>query len=478
MKLKNKSRRLSLIYKLILLFLINIGIVLICLAVFLSLYFKANYFTEKDLQFASVASHITDIIENYSEQELNYKYEELKSVIDVSSVSTNTDIFLYNKNDEIYVSSKKASEMRDSVKALKEKNLFKIKQGKSVRNIDKYYTLIYPIGSEDDYRGYLIMVAPLSVISDRLHKIYFIIWILSILAVFMACVTLSIFCTKIIISPLNQINNISKKFANGEVNERVKIKSNDEIGELALSFNMMAESLEKVDNNRRTFISNVSHELRSPITSIKGYIAGILDGIIPKEKEHYYLDIVYREIRRLTRLINDLLDLSAIESGRVKINKQKTDINMLLKECAVKAERKASNRGIKIVTCFNDNEKKFVSADKDKIIQVITNLIDNGIKYCDKNGIIKISTVSKSDKVFVNIYNNGPKIDENEIKHIWDRFYKMDKARTNKVSTGLGLSIVRMIILQHGEEVWVENDSKKGVTFIFTLTKYEKNKGE
>lgn len=478
MKLKNQNRKLSLLYKLILLFIVNIGIVLVCLAVALSLYFKANYLTEKNSQFANVASHITDIIENYSEEELKDKYQELKSVIDVSSVSTNTDIFLYNKNDDIYVSSKGNDDIPYSAKELKEKNLFKIKQGKSVKKIDKYYTLLYPIGSEDDYKGCLIMVAPLSVIYDSLHKIYFIIWMLSILAVCMACVILSIFCTKIIIRPLNQINNVSKKFANGEVDERVKIKSNDEIGELGLSFNMMAESLEKVDKNRRDFISNVSHELRSPITSIKGYIAGILDGIIPREKEHYYLDIVYREIRRLTRLINDLLDLSAIESGRVKINQQKCDINELLREGVINAENKASKRGIKISTGFNNSEKCFVNIDKDKIIQVITNLIDNAIKYCDKNGIIKISTNLKSDKVFVNIYNNGPKINEEEINHIWDRFYKSDKARTNKVSTGLGLSIVRMIILQHGEEIWVKNDAKKGVTFTFTLTKYKEDKGE
>ena len=319
------------------------------------------------------------------------------------------------------------------------------------------------------------MTTPLSIISKQLHRIYLIVWISALVAMVFASAVLSLVSKKILINPLAQINNVAKKFANGEVNRRVNIESKDEIGELANSFNIMAESLEKVENNRRDFISNVSHELRSPITSIKGFIAGIIDGVIPKDKEGYYLDRVYSEIKRLTRLINDLLDLSAIESGKLKFNMKKININELIRLCIINNEQNIKEKEITLKVELQ-NENCYVNADEDKTMQVITNLLDNAIKYCGNNGIIKISTYHKGSKVFVQIYNNGPKIGDEEIRHIWNRFYKSDKSRTNKVSTGLGLPIVRMILMQQGEEVWVKNNSDIGVTFTFSLTKYKNSR--
>lgn len=319
------------------------------------------------------------------------------------------------------------------------------------------------------------MTAPLSTIGKQLHRIYLIVWISALGAMVFASVVLSLVSKKILINPLAEINKAAKRFANGEVNKRVHIESCDEIGELASSFNIMAESLEKVENNRRDFISNVSHELRSPITSIKGFIAGIIDGVIPRDKEGYYLDIVYSEIKRLTRLINDLLDLSAIESGKLKFNMKKNDINELIRLCVINNEQKIREKQIMLKVDLKD-QNCYVKADEDKTMQVMTNLLDNAIKYCGNNGIIRISTYSKGSKVFVEIYNNGPKIADEEIRHIWNRFYKSDKSRTNKVSTGLGLPIVRMIIMQQGEEVWVKNHPNIGVTFTFSLTKYKNNK--
>lgn len=197
--------------------------------------------------------------------------------------------------------------------------------------------------------------------------------------------------------------------------------------------------------------------------------------MIPRDKEGYYLDIVYSEIKRLTRLINDLLDLSAIESGKLKFNIRKIDINELIRLCVINNEQKIREKQIMLKIDLKD-QNCYVKADEDKTMQVITNLLDNAIKYCGNNGIIRISTYSKGSKVFVEIYNNGPKIADEEIRHIWNRFYKSDKSRTNKVSTGLGLPIVRMIIMQQGEEVWVKNHPNIGVTFTFSLTKYKNNK--
>jgi signal transduction histidine kinase len=273
-----------------------------------------------------------------------------------------------------------------------------------------------------------------------------------------------------IVRPLAEINRAAQKIAKGEVERRAKLNTGDEIGELAKSFNTMADSLEKVENDRRNFISNVSHELRTPITSIKGFIGGVLDGVIPKEKEKDYLSIAYEEIQRLARLVNDLLDLSVFDAGKFKLDISQVDINEIIRLCVIKAEARINKKELSVDVTLQD-EHLYVYADRDRIIQVVTNLLDNAIKYVNDKGKIKVVTKTKGDKVLVSIYNSGPRIPEEDRKHIWDRFYKSDKSRTSKVSTGLGLPIVRNILTQLGEDIWVESGEKEGVTFYFTLRK-------
>ena len=466
----------SLLQKLIMTFIIILTIVLVLLAWMLSIWFKITYFGEKRTQFKQDGEYISNVIKTYDIEKNDIKFDELQAIVDMSSVGANADIIVCDKFDYIYLYSKIDENKNIEDKPdISEKNMNSLMDGQPVEYINKQFTYIYPIIENDEFQGYVVMTTPLSTISKQLHRIYFIVWISALVAMVFASAVLSLVSKKILINPSAQINNVAKKFANGEVNRRVYIESKDEIGELANSFNIMAESLEKVENNRRDFISNVSHELRSPITSIKGFIAGIIDGVIPKDKEGYYLDRVYSEIKRLTRLINDLLDLSAIESGKLKFNMKKIDINELVRLCIINNEQNIKEKEITLKIELQ-YEKCYVNADEDKTMQVITNLLDNAIKYCGNNGIIKISTYHKGTKVFVRIYNNGPKIGDEEIRNIWNRFYKSDKSRTNKVSTGLGLPIVRMILMQQGEEVWVKNNSGIGVTFTFSLTKYKNSR--
>jgi len=469
-------KRETLLQKLIITFTIILTIVLVSLAWILSMWFRITYFAEKRTQFQQDGEYISKAIKTYNSEKSDIEFGKLQAIVDMSSVGTDADIIISDKLDYIYVYStiedNKAIEDKPQISEKDRKLLI---NGQSVEYINKRYTYIYPIIENDEFEGYVIMTTPLSIISKQLHRIYLIVWISALGAMIFASVVLSLVSKKILINPLAQINNVAKKFANGEVNRRVNIESKDEIGELANSFNIMAESLEKVENNRRDFISNVSHELRSPITSIKGFIAGIIDEVIPKDKEGYYLDRVYSEIKRLTRLINDLLDLSTIESGKLKFNMKKININELIRLCIINNEQNIKEKEITLKIELQ-YENCYVTSDEDKTMQVITNLLDNAIKYCGDNGIIRISTYHKGAKVFVQIYNNGPKIGDEEIRHIWDRFYKSDKSRTNKVSTGLGLPIVRMILMQQGEEVWVKNNSDIGVTFTFSLTKYKNSK--
>ena len=465
-------KKKSLLYKMIIINGLILGFIMHFLAFALCLWFKNNFFDEKRTMFESTASELANVIKRQNEFELFFEIKRIQSASDMAIASTNANIMVFDENNIEYITSN--SQINDKNLYVSEDNINLLKKGQCIEYIGKCYTYLYPVIDGEKYEGYILMTGELSEINSKLNKIYIIIWVASIGTILCAMITISFFAKFVLVNPLVELNNAAKKFACGEVDRRVNIQCDDEIGQLAKSFNIMAESLEKVEMNRREFISNVSHELRSPITSIKGFIAGILDGVIPKEKEHEYLERAYLEIKRLTRLINDLLDLSTISSGKLKFNNKKIDINELLKRCIINNERRLKEKNITLKV-FMQEDKYFVNADEDKVIQVITNLIDNSIKYCEDNGIIKCSTFHKNNKVLVEIHNNGPKLTEEEMICIWDRFYKSDKSRTNKVSTGLGLPIVRMILTEMGEEVWAENDDEIGVRFTFTLQRY-KNK--
>lgn len=271
--------------------------------------------------------------------------------------------------------------------------------------------------------------------------------------------------------PLKKINNAAKLIASGEFDKRLDITSEDEIGELARSFNNMAGALENLESMRRGFIANVSHELRTPMTSIHGFIEGILDGTISPQKQSEYLTIVRDEIRRLNRLTTDLLDLARMEAGEVSLKPVDFNINELIRRCIIKLENFIIEKDIDIEANFEE-EDMYVKADVDSIERVIINLMHNAVKFVRPGGKIILSTSMYKNKILVSVEDNGIGIDSNEIDLIWERFYKSDKSRSKeKGGTGLGLAIVRNIINDHNQEIWVKSEAGKGTRFCFTLDK-------
>lgn len=469
-------KKKGLVYKLIITFSGILALILITLALVLSLWFKNYFFRQKIQELDRQSKVISDSVLSYLNGKENSKQNELKDCISFVGNSMDVDILITDNIGYVYeVSSDKFIEKKYANIGVSQKNMDKLKSGLAIehggREIMKTspHTYLKPIFQDSYFRGIIVMITSEQSIRSGLKHVYEIVWLSAIVAVIVAAIIIYYFAKKIIINPLNEINIAARRLARGDVGKRVNITSNDEIGELAHSFNVMAESIEESDKNRRDFISNVSHELRSPITSIKGFVAGILDGVIPKDKENYYLNIVYDEIRRLSRLVIDLLDISAMEEGKFKLNMVEFDINILIKQCIAKFDGKIRNKGVNVEVAFG-REHEFVYADRDRLIQVLTNIIDNAMKYSNDNGNIKITTNDKGSKVYVSVFNNGPLLKDEELVRIWDRFYKSDKARTNKDSTGLGLPIVRLILAQHGEDIWVNNE-QDGVRFTFTISK-------
>ena len=464
------SRKESINQRIIVTFISVTSIVLIFLGSIITILFNKNYHSTKLSNLEKQMGIIGNSINNYLNQQ-DGSYSQLKEIIKMACISTNTEAIITDRLGYVYLVNGEDYQdlMYSKIKLNTESLSSNIEFKKEVFKTDNasikgYVKAIYEDGEID---GYMIMVMQNE--SERNFNM-FIIWITVIIEIIISAIVIKIVTKQIIIRPIDDINNVAKRLAKGEVEKRVVVNCNNEIGELAESFNMMAESLEKSDTKRREFISNVSHELRSPITSIKGFIGGILDGVIPRDRENYYLKIVYDEIDRLARLVNDLLDMSAMESGKFNLAITEFDINQVISLCILNLEHKIQEKGLNVKATFHNN-RAYVLGDRDRIIQVVTNIIENSIKYSNDDGEIKIDVYSKGEKIYVDIFNSGECIEEKELNTIWDRFYKSDKSRTNKLSTGLGLPIVRSILSQHNEDIWVKNIEGKGVSFIFTLKK-------
>nr|WP_163195353.1 ATP-binding protein [Clostridium thermarum] len=470
-------RKKGLVYKTVLVYTLISAVCVTSICVLLSLRIEKHYFEQKRIQMNNQGKVLSERAIKHINFDDEVPRDRIKEDMALLASNVDADIFLINKTGFVLiVSDDKYSYLE--FKNFMEKELTELRQGKTIETTGKYqnlfneemYIYMIPIFENDEFLGAIATFTPIAQIYEPIKRENVFMWSIALGMIGVAAVCIYALTKKMIIHPLAEINRAAQKISKGEVERRVQFKSNDEIGDLAESFNTMADSLEKVEKNRRDFISNVSHELRTPITSIKGFIGGILDGVIPKDKENYYLTITYEEIQRLTRLVNDLLDLSVLDSGKFKLNISELDINEIIRLCVIKSEAKIDSKQLNVDVTLQD-EHLYVLGDRDRVIQVVTNLLDNAVKYVNDGGNIKIVTRTKSDKVLVSLYNDGPKISEEDIRHIWERFYKSDKSRTSKVSTGLGLPIVRNILTQLGEDIWVENGEKEGVTFYFTLKK-------
>lgn len=271
------------------------------------------------------------------------------------------------------------------------------------------------------------------------------------------------------VRPLRQMSAAAKKFAVGDFSARVQVNSDDEIGELANAFNYMADSLSSGEGMRRTFIANVSHELKTPMTTIAGFIDGMLDGTIPPERQPHYMRIVSNEVKRLSRLVTSMLSLSRIDNGELKVSRQNFDLFSTLVTILAGFEQKIRDRKLAI-TGLENFRSITVYADPDLIYQVIYNLIENAVKFTNEGGYINFGVEETRYDISVMITNSGAGIPPEDIRFIFDRFYKTDKSRSiDKKGMGLGLFIAKTIMRLHGGDIYVESRVNEYTRFTFRL---------
>ncbi len=274
------------------------------------------------------------------------------------------------------------------------------------------------------------------------------------------------------IAPLHEMRNAARDFAAGKFERRLNVRGKDEVAELAEAFNHMAESLENLEKMRNSFVANVSHDLRTPMTTIAGFIDGILDGVIPLEERDHYLEVVSKEVHRLSRLVASLLDLSRIQAGDRKFVMNPFDICEMARVILISFEQQIEEKHLEVeFACEED--RIFVLADHDAIYQTFYNICQNALKFSGNGGRLRIRVQStKEKKVLISVYNEGQGIPSDDLTQVFDRFYKSDKSRSlDKSGLGLGLYISKTIITAHEEKLWVESEEGKNCEFFFTLAR-------
>lgn len=330
-------------------------------------------------------------------------------------------------------------------------------------------------GGENSLMGLIILTSPGSGLDDVYIQIIRVVIVAS-LWIFAAAVVIVYFISSRITTPIKEISNAVDLYTKGEFDVRIPVTGNDEISTLAVAFNNMADELDKLEKNRNTFISSISHDLRTPMTSIQGFIEGIMDGAIPAEKTDYYLGVVLTEVKRLSRLVNSLLDVSRLESGGFKLNPSYFDVCETARLILISFEEQIDEKKINI-EFDSDLDPSFVYADKDAIYQVIYNIVGNAVKFVPEEGTIRLEIKKDADEneYEVSVYNNGSGISSVDLPNVFDRFYKADPSRNlDKTGTGLGLYIAKTKIEAHGEKIFVESVYGEYCKFYFTLAGDEK----
>lgn len=331
-----------------------------------------------------------------------------------------------------------------------------------------------PITSNYMVKGYVVIHCDMKDIQESCNSLLSISYI-TLIILFLLSLIILIFFTEIVYVPLRKITYATEQYANGNMHYEFQVESDDEIGYLAACLNYMASQIAGAEDDQKKFVANVSHDFRSPLTSIRGYLEAMIDGTIPPEMHEKYLNIVLNETDRLTKLTNSLLSLNNLNTKGMLLDRTDFDINSVIRATAASFEGTCRKKIIAIELILTD-EEMYVYADIEKIQQVLYNLLDNAIKFSHHNSVIKVETSVKKNKLFLSIKDTGIGIPKEDLKLIWDRFYKSDLSRgKDKKGTGLGLSIVKEIINSHGEHINVISTEGVGSEFIFSLPLSSKN---
>jgi len=329
-----------------------------------------------------------------------------------------------------------------------------------------------PITTDFTVKGYVVIHISMKSLKESREALLSISYLLLIL-LFLLSLIILLFFTEFVYLPIKKITEATEHYAAGDMDYELSVDSDDELGYQAAVLSYMAHRVATAEDDQKKFVANVSHDFRSPLTSIRGYLEAMIDGTIPPEMHEKYLKVVLNETDRLTKLTNGLLSLNNLSTKGMILEKSIFDVNTIIKNVVESFEGTLHKKKISIDLVLT-GEELLVEADLDKIQQVLYNLLDNAIKFSYQDSVIKIETTEKKNKVFVSVKDSGIGIPKDSLKLIWERFYKTDLSRgKDKKGTGLGLAITKEIIKAHQENINVISTEGVGTEFIFSLPVFD-----
>ncbi len=452
----------------------SLAFMMLILSFALNKYFAKSKYESLDNACGEILEYIGDYSKN-SQISYNQFYGILRTVASVSD----SDVFIADSSGRVVICG--CDEWAQKKECIHTVSLISNDVLKDAENSEDFFVSKMNIyerphyvtakslkNSSGERYATVFATASLSTVSEFLNhitRLYIISSIIPIIIMFFCIYFMTYRLTK----PLNQMSEASKAMAKGDFSKRIPVTANDEIGELATSFNMMTNSLARLEGMRKSFVANVSHELKTPMTTIGGFIDGILDGTIEPAKQEYYLNIVSMEVKRLSRLVQSMLSMARLESGEFSLKPVLFDLREMLFTIVISQEQLIESRSLKIKG-LDELQSLSVNADKDLIHQVVYNLVDNAVKFTDDGGEIEFSLKNDGKYAVLKIRNTGSGIPEKDLPFIFERFYKVDKSRSmGKNSTGLGLYIVKTIITAHGGTISVSSRENEFTSFKITL---------
>lgn len=462
----------SIVKKQLILYTSTITICVFLLGVVLSTVYSKHYLDEKREEMArqgkQIAEEVTRAYRSDDLSNLSYELQILEEYMDAG-------VLLLNQDGVIIMNSPGLARTLIGQRIVYQDVLDGMESGNIVSLVTKgsglFETPMLVVGYPLDLGQMLgiLICRPMPEIQSSIYDMYRATTV-SFFLVFIFGIVISNLTYRRLTRPLMEMNRAARVIANGNFEQRVEITSEDELSELGQSFNHMAESLENHENTRREFIANVSHDLRSPLTSMQGFLTAMLDGTIPKDNQEKYMKIVLEETYRLTRLTEGIVDLSRAENSRILLDETDFDMNAVLRNAITLLEPQLNKKQLAIMVAYAQQET-MVHGDQDKISRVVQNLLANAVKFSNMDGIIELeTTILDNKKVLVTVTDYGIGISEEDQKYIFDRFYKGDATRNHdKIGSGIGLSIVREFIHAHGETITVKSEEGVGSTFAFSL---------
>lgn len=427
-----------------------------------------RYLLQKEQQ--RLYTHAQHIRQTY-ETSGSMEPEDLFSLIHSYSNGLEATIWITDKSGTILLDSDWSS-MQEPV----ETDFNPLDFGRSYSMTGDFYgmfsrrmlTVYIPLSAQFKTNGYVLIHEPLDSIAAMRNMTVNMVFLAAGITFLLTGILLLIFHFTVY-RPMKKVSHAVREYSRGNLTYKVHLRSHDEIGYLAAGLNDMSSRLSQTGNDQKKFLANVSHDFRSPLTSIKGYIEAILDGTIPPELQPKYLQIVLDETGRLTKLTQNMLELNTFSDGGTYLDYSTFDINHEIRKVIASMEGICQKKQITF-DMIQSERTLMVYADLGRIQQVLYNLIDNAIKFSHTGGVITIETHSRYDQAFISVKDNGTGIARENINKIWERFYKTDASRgRDKKGTGLGLSIVKEIIKAHGTTIDVISTEGVGSEFIFRL---------